>query len=271
MPTTPFLLSISAALLFLLSPWASAGEEQRYIEEVSQSVSALTPAQLPALTKAAEAGDSKAQLLLGLAYFYGQAVTQDPLLANQWLSKAAEQGDMLAQYQLAVNYSSQETQPGGTQTVKWFTKAAQQGHTEAQFRLGIHYLIGIGVTQDGNEAAKWFRKAAEQNHAEAQWTLGTLYQKGFGVAKSTTEAAKWYLLSAEQGFARAEYYLATLYELGQGVAKDNISAYKWHTIASKMGEPVALRYRENLAAQMSAEQIAQGEQQASEWLGHHQK
>jgi TPR repeat protein len=267
----PFLIPVSAALLLLASSWTSAGEEQRYTEEVSRSVSALTPAQLPALTEAAEAGDSKAQLLLGLAYFYGQAAAQDPRLANQWLSKAADQGDVLAQYQLAVNHSAQDTQPDATEAVKWFTKAAQQGHTEAQFRLGTHYLIGIGVAQDGNAAAQWFRKAADQNHAEAQWALGTLYQKGFGVAKSSSEAAKWYLLSAEQGFAKAEYYLATLYELGEGVARDTVSAYKWHTIASEMGEPVALRYRENLATQMSAEQVTQGEQLATEWLGLHQK
>ncbi len=266
-------LRFLAAVLLLFPIWVSAASEKESIEEISSSLSSITEEQIPALTEKANAGDSKAQLLLGFAYFYGRGITKDNDEANKWLEKAGEQGNILAQYQLGVNYATPATtaKPDFDQAAKWYAKAAKQGNAEAQFRLGTHYRMGAGVAQSDADAVKWFQKAADQGHAEAQWSLGLMYQRGFGIAKSEAAAAKWYRLSAEQGFAKAEYYLATLYELGMGVPKDNVSAYKWHTVAVAMGEPSALRFREYLAERMTQKEITTGQQQATKWLSQHQQ
>ena len=39
----------------------------------------------------AEAGDARAQLWLGLMYYYGRGVSWNPLLAYRWIDKSAQQ------------------------------------------------------------------------------------------------------------------------------------------------------------------------------------
>ena len=82
---------------------------------------------IPAITKAAEAGDVEAQSTLGYYYLAGKGVKKDTLKGIEWTRKAAEQGDMLSQY-----------------------------------TLGRHYLSGNGVPKDKAEAINWLRKAADQ-------------------------------------------------------------------------------------------------------------
>ena len=96
----------------------------------------------PELVKKAEAGDSKAQSLLGGCYYFGNGVPQD--------------------YKEAV---------------KWYKKAAEQGDGSTQFRLGTCYANGKGVTKDMKEAVKWWTKAAEQGNADAKEELERLKSK----------------------------------------------------------------------------------------------
>ena len=76
-------------------------------------------------TKAAKAGDARAQYNLGVMYDNGQGVTQD--------------------YQ---------------QAVRWYTKAAEAGIPRAQYNLGVMYDNGQGVKQDYRQAHKWLNLAA---------------------------------------------------------------------------------------------------------------
>ena len=73
----------------------------------------------------ANAGDSRAQLALGLMYRNGQGVAQ-----NQ------------------------------AESVKWIRKAAEQGDSEAEYSLGLAFQNGMGMRQDYAEALSWFRLAA---------------------------------------------------------------------------------------------------------------
>jgi TPR repeat protein len=119
----------------------------------------------PELVKKAEAGDPKAQSLLGCCYLDGKGV--------------------------AVDFS---------QAYMWFTKSAEQGNASGQNGLGCCYHAGEGVAQDHKEAVKWYRKSAEQGYGEAQRALGSCYKNGWGVGKDEEEALKWYTKAAEQGY-----------------------------------------------------------------------
>ena len=82
--------------------------------------------------KAAEQGNTEAQLYLGSCYFYGDGVAQDK-----------------------------------AEAVKWWLKAAQQGLPEAQYDLAIAYNKGVGVKEDPAKAKKWLQKAAAQKYEPA--------------------------------------------------------------------------------------------------------
>ena len=121
-----------------------------------------------ALAAAAEDGDPKAQLRLGMAYLKGQGVESDPALA-----------------------------------LKWIEKAAEQEYADAQYALGAMHHAGRGALQSFPVAFKWFEKAAQKNHADAQYSLGVMYRTGQGVAIDKSKAYIWFNLSAAQGHPRA--------------------------------------------------------------------
>lgn len=116
------------------------------------------------LTKAAEQGNVKAQLQLGIRYHIGLAITRD--------------------YQ---------------QAVYWYLKAAEQGSASAQLQLGGMYDDGMGVTQDYQQALTWYLKAAEQGNAVGQIKLGNMYTHGKGVMQDYIEAHKWFSLADANG------------------------------------------------------------------------
>ena len=73
----------------------------------------------------AEAGDPRAEAIVGSAYYRGRGVPQDYAEAARWYRLAAEQGD-----------------------------------AQAQYNLGLAYARGEGVTQDVVDAHMWFNLAA---------------------------------------------------------------------------------------------------------------
>jgi len=92
-----------------------------------------------------------------------------------------------------------------------------------------------------------------------------MYCEGEGVPKDYTKAAYWCRKSAEQGFVDAQFILGAMYRLGDGVAKDEVEAYKWFNLAGAQGHKEAARHLELLEAQMSSEDVAEAQKQASEW------
>ncbi len=64
------------------------------------------PAALSELKPLAEAGDAKAQSLLGYMLDFGEGVTEDDPAAARWYCRAAEQGDASAQFNLGMMYGA---------------------------------------------------------------------------------------------------------------------------------------------------------------------
>lgn len=142
--------------------------------EVLALVAWLGSGDIPGLLEAAEGGDAKSQLILGLAYQKGIGVEQD-----------------------------------ASEAVRWYQKAAEQGHPMAQCNLACSYAFGEGVRSDMKEAARWYLKAAESHFWPAQFNLGFLYDRGFGVRRDEDDSLHWYREAAVKGFAPAQFELGT--------------------------------------------------------------
>ena len=107
--------------------------------------------------------------------------------------------------------------------------------------------------------------AAEQGDASGQYNLGVMYDTGLGVPQDYAEVIRWYRLAAEQGHATAQYNLGFMYSNGQGVPQDYVSAHMWLNVAAATGDEDARKARENVAANMTREQIAEAQARAREW------
>ena len=160
--------------------------------------SSATP--LDRLSALANAGNPRAELLIGLKYLHGEDVASDPSRAAQWITKAAEGHEPLAQYWLGSLYERGEgVSKDPVQAIKWYEAAAGQGNWKAMHSLGVAYAQGNGVNKDLFEAARWFERAATLGYVNSQFNLAVLYERGDGVPQSLRDAYKWYVVAAAQG------------------------------------------------------------------------
>lgn len=111
--------------------------------------------------RAADEGDARAQLNVGVFYDQGLVVAQDPAQAAEWYRRAAEAGIDLA-----------------------------------QFNLGTLYFEGLGVEQDYAKALEWYSRAAFGGNGDAQFNLSVMYQEGLGTQVDYVEAHAWLELAA---------------------------------------------------------------------------
>ena len=82
------------------------------------------------------------------------------------------------------------------------------------------------------------------------------------------EAVKWFQRAADQGNAIAQSILAASYANGEGAEKNFVEAYKWYNLASAQGNISATTARDNLAASMTPDQIAEAQRLSSEFQPH---
>ncbi len=143
---------------------------------------------------------------------------------------------------------------------------AEEGNATAQFCVGRLYANGFGVPMNDDLALRWYGLAAEQGYSEAQYNLGLMHANGWGVEMNDQEAAKWYRLAADQGLIEAQTSLAMLCHKGRGVEQNLIEAYMWYDIAIQLGDLNSSYKRDDVATDMSPEQVANAQQMATRWL-----
>jgi uncharacterized protein len=112
--------------------------------------------------------------------------------ARATLQPVAEAGDSRAQLAMGlINHKGL----GGTKdlksAIKWYRQAADQGNKTAENNLGIMYRRGEGVEKDLQEAFALIWAAAIQGHPRAELNLSDMYQKGEGTPKHLMMAYVW--------------------------------------------------------------------------------
>ena len=82
--------------------------------------------------------------------------------AAGWYRKAADQGNTTAEVHLADLYrDGRGVTRDMAEACAWYRKAADQGDAGAQGTLGLLYSVGMGVAHDDVEAYYWLSLAAD--------------------------------------------------------------------------------------------------------------
>ena len=118
-------------------------------------------AALPWLWRSADQGYAPAEYVYGGMFREGQ--WENPQQLVDWWTKAAEQGEVRAQLWLGLFYEQGRygVKRDYLQALNWLSMAARQGQPDAQVTLGQMYENEEGVQQDYGLAAYWYRKAAD--------------------------------------------------------------------------------------------------------------
>jgi hypothetical protein len=233
--------------------------------------------------KSVELGNLRAQNSLGYMYSKGEGVPQDYVEALKWYRKSAEEGDCDAQYELGIMYDQGHGVPQDyVEAYKWYILAISSAFPLDEDTSNPHHFykvetrseLATKMTPEQLEEAKrraigWYTKSAEQVCGR-EAHLAQIYSMGQAVPQDYVEAAKLYRKAAEQGYDDAQKYLGDMYYKGQGVPQDYVEAYKWFNLASpdsssKDDSDKAAEYRDNIAAKMTPEQIAEAQKRAREW------
>ncbi len=143
---------------------------------------------LDMLTVEAEAGNAKAQFLLGEMYEMGFGVEQD--------------------YEKAIAY---------------YANAAWKNKGAAIFALARMQELGLGLEQNIRQAALGYLEAAKLGHANAQHNLAVMYTHGNGIYLSYSNAYMWFCRAAAQGMKESAQAMTALEEV---LSQEEIQAAK---------------------------------------------
>jgi hypothetical protein len=142
----------------------------------------------PHLQQAADAGNIRACLDLGVMYELGLGVEQNAGEAAIW-------------YDIVQQQEAELLKQGNTRDAT------------GQFYVGRYYQFAADAKNNPVKASGWYRRAADQGHAEAQCSLGDCYANGVGVGKDLTQAMQWYEKAAAQGNVGTKAQLKSLQPL----------------------------------------------------------
>lgn len=111
----------------------------------------------------------------GEKYYYGLGVAENFTEAVKWYKKAAMAGDSDGQFMVGWCYQYGDgVEQSYVKALEWYKKAAEQGNDEAQDKLGDFYYYGDGVEKDLVKALEWYKKAAEQGNKDSEDMLCSL-------------------------------------------------------------------------------------------------
>lgn len=140
------------------------------------------------LTKAANQGNTQAEVKLGEMYAKGQVVTRDPAKAEELLTKAVNKKSVAALIALADLAVSQND---AAKAKELLTKAAESKDPKAQYALARFYMNPKLDTFDEKQAFSLMLEAAQQQLLAAQQDLALMYKDGKGVTVDAGLASQW--------------------------------------------------------------------------------
>jgi localization factor PodJL len=178
------------------------------------------------------------------------------------LRRAASDGDMSAQFEVAARLAEGKgVDQDFKAAVLWYQRSASRGFAQSQYRLGTHYERGLGVEKDPERARVWYLRAAEQGNVKAMHNLAVLGANRPDGKPDYAEALKWFGEAATYNLPDSQFNLAVLHENGLGLTKDPKTAYVWFSLAARSGDREALKRREAMKAQLSADAVAAADEE----------
>lgn len=218
-----------------------------------------------ALEADAKRGVAAAQLALARQYADGERRERDDKLATQWFRRAAEAGDTDAQVyygqRLMVGKGVSQDDAAG---IAWLRKAAAQGSGPAAYGLGLFARAGRGMPASDSDAFRWFLQAAQAGTRRAMVEVADAYAKGAGTPRDDTQAAHWYLAAAAFN-PYALYRLGIIYRDGVGVPVDYPRAAFCMALAGRHGEKAPTAALATIAPHLDAAALARIQARADAW------
>ncbi|HYD17396.1 MAG TPA: tetratricopeptide repeat protein [Patescibacteria group bacterium] len=186
------------------------------------------------LQRAADAGYSRGQYMLGLMHGMGMAGgPADKEKAKFWLGKAAAQGDKKAEAMLKSVDQMKPPPP-----IEELRKRAEAGDAGAAYDLSGRYAYGMyGTPKDQVAADKWRLFSAGKGHPLAQSDLAVQMLANGKVE----EGISWMTKAAEGGVVNSQYELASIYAAGKLVPADPAKAKAWAGKAAAQGDARAVK------------------------------
>lgn len=244
--------------------------------------------------KAAQQDHLDAEFFLASLYLSGRGVPRDSTEAARRFRLAAERGHSWSQFWMTPSlfrtWKSTGDSTAVAEALRWLRAACDQGLPAAEFSLGSMYRTGDGITEDSAQAVRWLTAAADHQSRDAQSMLASMYCTQDWIPAQRAEALRWFHEAAEDGYPTAQFALALLLSermILQGVVlpeanapgtPDLMSAYMWSRIASEPGD---LELRSSvfpvnpqmlmmaLELDLTAEQLAEANRRALDWLERH--
>lgn len=131
------------------------------------------------LKKAAANGDQKAYYYLASMYENGLGVQQNIARAFKYYQKAAVAGDSNAQNMVGnyYYYGITPIQQNYTSAKDWFEKAAEQDNLAAKNKLAGMYRLGMGVPVDTNKALDMYKHLCEKGQQTSCFAVSDISEK----------------------------------------------------------------------------------------------
>ena len=97
-----------------------------------------------------------------------------------------------------------------------------------------------------------------------------MFDEGLGASRDYGEAVRWYRHAADHGEPQGLNNLANMYRDSVGVQQDYVQAHLWFNLAAgrfatNEKRDAAAKDRDDVAAKMTAEQIAEAQRLAQHW------
>lgn len=207
-----------------------------------------------------EAGDPEGAFYLGRLFELGLGTEQDEMRAANLYAAAAEAGAAKAQVRLGLMYhEGRVLLRDYAEGTRLLCAAADAGDADGQLNCGLAYRAGRGVPVDDVKAQSYWQQAAAQGNILAMNVLGqTALEAG-----DVEQAATYLKQSADLGNAGGMYEYAKL--LMVGTEPDPVTAYSYANLAVVRGLAEAGILRDEIEAELTAEEVAAGQQMAREW------
>lgn len=145
---------------------------------------------------------------------------------------------------------------------------AKQGRVPAQYLTGGIYRDQKNYT----EALKWFSLAASNGQKGARFQIGKMYIYGWGVPQNYTEAHKLFMAAVDQEkCAYSMGFLGRMAYAGYVIPTSNITAHMWLNISSAHGDTASATFRDEVAKEMTTEEIMEAQRLALKWMAKNEK
>lgn len=144
-------------------------------------------------TIGADAGDPRAQVVLGIALDTGTGAPADRTRARGLFQRAADAGNAFGQYNLAaaLDFQSDGSALDPLQAMRLYIAAANQGHAYAAGQGCRIKLLGLDGAASPSAARNYCARAAAAGSALGAHLYATFYRYGLaGVAQDYNEAAR---------------------------------------------------------------------------------